>query len=322
MAEFICSNCGNNQLRNQNGTCVPNIKSLDVRGKYFCSQCGEELEREQFKALINAAVQESRLASQLCQLARNAKKSGDYATASDYYQQMLDMDSNNWEAAFYSVCCNSWGCNIGGIENACTAVKLCLNDVFDILETLPRAEKRNAVKLVVAEAGNFALKKFDDAVQYHVSLNSSVMSQHNSELKNQLISALNVMLVCSSLVMERFGNDLELAPLVEIPATAALQMQSRQSFVSVVLEPNTSKTLLEWIGRFNPEYVEKYKKKQNSSMVSGTIFLMVLSAIFLVLGLLLEGIFANWFCIPMAVFCFGYGVLRIIVQIANKKLNS
>lgn len=322
MAEFVCPNCGNRQLRDLNGKVISSVKALDVHGKYACSECGAELEHEHLKELIAAAVQEYTLSTQLLQQARNAKKSGDYETASENYQQLLNIDPNNWEAAFYSVCCNSWGCNVGGIDNACTAVKLCLGDVFDKLETLPKAQKQTAVKLVVSDAGLFAVEKFDAAVRYHASLNASVMTQHNSALKSQLISALNVVIACSSLVMERFGNDSEIAPLVELPANVALQMQSRQTFVSVVLEPETSRTLLEWIGRYNPSYVEEYKKKQNRSMASGTIFLIVLGAIFLALGLLLEGVFAKWFCIPMAAFCLLVGIFRIIVQAANKKLNG
>lgn len=322
MAEFVCPNCGNHQLCDQNGKCVSGIKALDAHGKYVCSQCGAELEQEQLKALIVAAAQEYTLTAQLGQRARNAKQSGDYESASAYYQQMLAVDPNSWEAAFYSVCCNSWGCGVGGIDNACTAVKLCLEGVFDKLEMLSGTQKKTAVKLVVSDAGLFAVEKFDAAVRHHASLNASVMNQHNNELKNQLISALNVMIVCSSLVMERFGDDPEIAPLVEIPANAALQMQSRQGFVSTVLEPDTSKTLLEWIGKYNPGYVEEYQKKQNRAMASGTSFLMVLGAIFLALGLLLEGVFAKWFCIPMAIFCLGVGIFRIIVQAANKKRNG
>ena len=100
MAEYICQNCGNNQLRDQNGNCVSSIKSLDVHGKYTCSACGAELAQEQLNALIAAAAQESTLSAQLGQQARNAKKNGDYETASEYYQQMLRIDPNTWEAAF------------------------------------------------------------------------------------------------------------------------------------------------------------------------------------------------------------------------------
>lgn len=322
MAEFICPDCGNSRLCDQNGNGVSDVKSLDVHGKYVCSQCGAELAQEQMKALIAAAAQEQALVAQLRQQARNAKNSGDYETASAYYQQMLSMDPNSWEAAFYAVCCNSWGCNVGGIDNACTAVKLCLPDVFDKVEVLPSSEKKTCVKLLVSDAGLFALEKFDAAVKYHTSLNASVMSQHNGELKNQLISALNVVIACASLVMERFGDDPEIAPLVEIPADVALKMQSRQTFVTVVLEPQTSRTLLEWIGRFNPAYVEEYKAQQNRAMASGTRFLMILGVIFLVLWYVLDGMFAKWFCMPMAIFCLGLGVFRIIVQVANKRLNG
>lgn len=321
MVEFVCPNCGNRQLRDHNGKVVSRGAELGVNVKYTCTKCGAELTQEQWEELFNAALTELTLSSQLLQQARNAKKSGDYETASEYYQQLLDIDPNNWEAAFYAVYCNSWGCNAGGIDNACTAVKMCLNDVFDKIEVLPAAQKETAVSLVVSDAGLFAFEKFDAAVQYHMSLNGSVMTQHKSELQNQLISALSIVVACSSLVMKRFGNDPRIAPLVEIPAKAALQMQSRQTFVSVNLKPETNNTLLEWIGKYNPGYVEEYKRKQNRFLISSTIFLFVFGAICLTLGLLLEGPFAKFFFTGMAAFLLLFGILRVILLVANKILT-
>lgn len=322
MAEFICPNCGNRQLNDQNGNRLSDIKALDLKQMYVCSQCGTESEPEQRKMLVMAAAQESRESAQLWLQARNAKNDSDYEMASEYYQQILAMDPSSWEATFYSVCCNSWACSIGGIDNACTAVKMCLNEVFDKIELLSDKQKAFAVKLVVSDAGLFAVEKFDAAVRYHASLNASVMNQHNNELKNRLISALNVLIAASSLVMERFGDDAKIAPLVAIPAQAAIQMQSRQSFVKIILEPETSKTLLDWIGRYDPGFVAEYKKKQNKSILTGSIVLIVLGAIFLALGLLLNGIFAKWFSLPMAGVCLLWGFFRVIIQAANKKMNG
>lgn len=321
MAEFICPNCGNNQLCDQKGKCVSSIKSLAANEKYVCSQCGTEVAQEQLKEMVAAAAQESILSSNLYKQARNAKNKGDYEGASNLYQQILLREPNSWEAAFFSVSCNS-RCSVGAIENACNAVRLCLAGVFDMIDALQNSQKQNAVKTVVTDACLFAVNMFDAAVKHHASINASVMSQHNNELKQQLVSATNIVVSCASLVMNRYGDEPEIAAVVETPAKCALELQSRQQFVSIVLEPDTSRTLLEWIGRFNPEYVENYKKKQNRAMASGTVFLMVLGAIFLALGLLLEGVFAKWFCVPMAIFCLGFGILRLIVQAANKKLNG
>ncbi len=200
-----------------------------------------------------------------------------------------------------------------------------LCSVFDKLAMLPDSEKESAVKLVVSDTCLFALLLYDGAVRHHASINASSATtrlQHEVKLKNRLISTLNVVITCCELMITNFGNDPKLIPLLEIPADCAIKMQTRQVYVSVLLSPQTLETLLEWIGKFNPEYVAEYKKKQNKSMVTGTIFLLILGAIFLTLGIILEGTFAKWFCIPMAVFCLGYALFRIFLQIANSALNK
>ncbi len=166
------------------------------------------------------------------------------------------------------------------------------------------------------------MNMFDAAVKQHMAIPASTMSQHNNELKRQLVSAANIMILCSSNVMNRYGDEAAVAALVEIPATAAIQLQTRQTFVSINYEPDTRRTFLEWIGKFNPTFVEDYKKKQNRSMTTGNVFLMILGAIFLAIGLMVEGTFAKWFCIPMAAFCLLWGLFRIIVQVTNQKLNG
>lgn len=321
MAEFICPNCGSAQLRDQKGNTVSNLKSLDVHGSYACAECGTEVTPEQVGELVKAVAMEITMTSNLYTQARNAKNSGDYAAAAELYEQILSIEPNSWEASYFSVSCNSRGV-FGAVENACNAVKLCLDGVFDKIDALPASQKKDAVKIVVVDACTFAVDMFDAAVKQHASLDVSVMNQNNSALKNQLICALNITITCADQVMNRYGDQDQIAAIVETPASCALQLQSRQSFVTLTLEPDTSRTLLEWIGRFNPQYVEEYKAKQNRSMASGTIFLVVLGAIFLALGLALEGVFAKWFCIPMAIFCLVGGVFRIIVQAANKKLNG
>lgn len=321
MAEFVCQNCGNKQLRDAKGNVITSPRAIDVNGKYYCNECGTELPKDQMAELVKAAVAEVLIANNLRTQARTAKNNGDYENALNLYQQLQLQKPDDWEAAFYSVYCNCYNA-VGAVENACDAVKMCLDGVFDKIDKLHGVEKQNAVKFVVSDAGLFALHMFDSAVQRHASLDVSSMTKNQGALRNQLTSALNIVITCASNVMNRYSDEDQVAAIVEVPATCALQMQSRQSYVTLFVDSNTNKTLLEWIGRFNPTFVEDYKKKQNRSMTTGNVFLMILGAIFLAIGLMVEGTFAKWFCIPMAAFCILWGLFRIIVQVANQKLNG
>ena len=321
MAEFVCQNCGNKTLRDQKGNVITNPKAIDVKGQYFCDDCGAELPKVQLSELVQAAVAEVLMKNNIRTQAKNAKNNGDYESALQLYQQLQAQKPDDWEAAFYSVYCNCYNA-VDAAENACEALTLCLEDVFDKIDKLHGVEKQNAVKFVVSDAGLFALHMFDSAVQRHAALDASSATQNSNLLKNQLISALNIVITCASIVMDRYGDEDKLAALVEHPATCALQMQTRQHYVTLSISPETHRTLLEWIGRFNPEYVAQYKAKQNRSMRNGTILLVVLGAIFGAIGYFVEGYFSRWFCIPMAIFCGAWAIFRIIIQLANKKLNG
>lgn len=317
MAEFVCQNCGNKQLRDAKGNVITNPKAIDVKGQYFCNECGAELPKDQMAELVSAAAAEVLIANQLRTQARNAKNNGDYESALNLYQQLGFQKPDDWEAAFYSVYCNCYNA-VGAVENACDAVKMCLDGVFDKIDGLSGQEKVNAVKFVVSDAGLFALHMFDSAVQQHAALDVSAMTKNNGTLRNQLTGALNIVIACASNVMNRYGDEDQVAALVELPATCALQMQSRQSYVTLFVDSNTNKTLLDWIGRFNPKYVEEYKAKQNRSMRSGTIFLIILAAVCYAIGHFSEGFWAD-FGIWMAIFCGAWAVIRIIIQLTKKK---
>lgn len=321
MAEFICRKCGNNQLQNAAGTVISGPKAIDVNSQYFCTVCGEELPKEQMSELIQMSVQESLVGSNLRLQALEAQKNGDYETASNLYQQLQILKPNDWAPVFYSVYCNCYNA-VGAVENACKALEQCLNGVFDKIDNLQGEERVIALKQMLADTGLFALHMFDSAVQRHASLDASTMTQHNAALKSELISALNIMIACVNQMTKRYGDDDQAVAQVTIPATCALKMQSRQPYVSLVMQAETARTLLELVRRFDPAWAEEYIKKQNRAMASGTIFLMILGAIFLPLGLYLKGAFAKPFCLIMAAGCLFIGVVRIIVQLANKKLNG
>lgn len=318
MVEFVCQNCGNKQLRDAKGSVVTSPKAIDVNSQYFCNECGTELPKDQMADLVTAAAAEVVIANNLRMQARNAKNNGDFENALNLYQQLLLQKPDDWEATFYSVYCNCYNA-VGAVENACDAVKMSLEGVFDKIDNLHGVEKQNAVKLLVSDAGLFALHMFDSAVQRHASLDVSSMTKNQGALRNQLTSALNIVITCASNVMNRYGDEEQVAALVELPATCALQMQSRQQYVTLFVGSDTNKSLLDWIGKYNPKYVEEYKAKQNRSMRSGTIALAIFAAIFYAIGYFTEGMFSSWFCIPMAIFCGAWAIIRILIQLFNNK---
>jgi len=312
MKRIVCEMCGSQDVVKQ-------------EGMYICNHCGTKYSPEEAKKLfveVTVTVDHAEEIKNLYALATRARQNNDYENAATYYQQLLGYEPDNWEAAFFSTLCRSNCGTIAEIPASCDAVRNCIDSVFQLIQRLPASEQKSAVQTVVSSATTFANSMFNVALKHHMSIDASVMSRFNADLKARLVAACFIMTSCSGSVMKFFGNNANIAPLVQIPAKAALEAQTRQTFVSLAFEPNVANGLLGYIGKYDPTYVENYKKKQNNSMTAGNVVLMVLGIAFLALGLFLDGTFAKWFCIPMAVFCLGYGLLRIVVQAANKKLNG
>lgn len=312
MKRLVCEMCGSSDIQKQEGL-------------YVCTSCGTKYSPEEAKKLfveVTVTVDNTEEAKNLYQLATRARKNGDDAAAANYYAQYLSYDPDNWEAAFFATVCRSSCDTIANIDISCDAVRNCLDSVFAMIKKLPAAEQKAAAQTVVTTSTAFAQSMFAAAVKHHSTIDASVMSRFAPELRKRLTAACYVMTSCCGTFMGYFENDKAIAPLVQIPAKAALESQTLQHYVNIPFEPAVSNGLLTYIGRFDPAWVTNFKKKQNNTMLTGSIVLMVLGAIFLVLGLLLNGTFAKWFCLPMAGFCLLWGIFRLIVQAANKKLNG
>ena len=77
-------------------------------GVYICQNCGTKYSVEEAKKLvveINGPIQIDKTAdlNNLITLAKRAHINGDYVKAQEYYEQILLIDPENWEADFYSV---------------------------------------------------------------------------------------------------------------------------------------------------------------------------------------------------------------------------
>lgn len=291
-----------------------------MTGKEAIVQQAKQISEE-----LQAKAAVARYATNVMKILEEALKEGQnnnfYAIAG-YYQQIIALDPDSWVAEFFSVLINAFPVNTGYVVNACDAVEAYIKKALDTIDTQPDFRKKWDVTILSCAVVQFSDVASCMAIRSHMAIPVNQMSAHNGALKEQMISALNILITCASQIMSRYGDNDEIASCVENLATRAVLFHKKQSYVTVVLPPETNTTLLNWIGRFNPQFVEDYKKKQNRSMVTGNVFLMILGAIFLVIGLLVDGIFTKWFCIPMAAICLIWGIFRIIVQVANKKLNG
>lgn len=142
MKQMVCEMCGGTDIVKQDGV-------------FVCRGCAMKYSAEDAKALMcdcaaetqNAAGQsnEDKLNS-LFTLARRARDCEDAENAAKYYGMIQELDTDSWEALFYSVYFtyddNNWA----------TKCTLCLKNVFKLIETkIERFDKQTEAICEVAE---------------------------------------------------------------------------------------------------------------------------------------------------------------------------
>jgi len=309
MKTLACELCGSNDIVKKDGL-------------FECAHCGTKYSTEEAQKLfVEVSVKEDNSQKKVNYLeaARKAREMANWQAAAKHYDELLAEDPENWEAMFFSAYCANCTCKIAEIANACARVKNAAEITLrQIKQSVPAAEQKAAVQTVVTAATSFGKSMFEAALKHHMSIDPSVMSRFNHELKTRLINASYIMVGCACEIMNNFGNNEAIATLVQLPAKEAIALQRRQSFVSITFDLKVSEQLLAWIGTYDPAYVENYKKKQNSSMLTGNIFLLVVGLVFLFFGLRAAGgSFGRMFCLPMAIFCLAWAAFRIVIHIVH-----
>ena len=99
----------------------------------------------------------------LLALARKARNNEEYQRAADYYDDLLDKEPNNWEAAYYSMFCRLDYSNVRRQIDTALTIDDTMAKVIELLATanLIPQEKYYAVKNISEEIRELATKLFD-----------------------------------------------------------------------------------------------------------------------------------------------------------------
>lgn len=142
MKAIVCEMCGGKDVIKQDGL-------------YICQSCGTKYTTEDAKKLMvdisgsSIKVDESEKAESYRKLAREARKMDNIQKAAEYYNQLVTICPDDWEAVFFSVYYSSASCVIaqiaGTAANVSSAVKLVAAKISDF----PSQEKMDICNEIV-----------------------------------------------------------------------------------------------------------------------------------------------------------------------------
>ena len=147
MNEIVCEMCGSNNV----------IKQDDF---YVCQSCNTKYTPEEFEKLIDGAtieikgpvkIDQTSELSNLYKLARRAKEINNATDALKYYNQILKMDPDSWEAQFYVLYFKAISSPIMDISSESVIFANFIPSIFSMVNNHVSKDKQNEVIIEIAE---------------------------------------------------------------------------------------------------------------------------------------------------------------------------
>lgn len=212
MKALTCEMCGSTNLIKEGGV-------------FVCQSCGTKYSVEEAKKMMvegtvdvkgTVKVDTSDELKNLYEIARRARDTKNYDSATRYYEMILVKDPKNWEANFYCVFCKSMGCKIGEIESAATDMKNCLNVVFDLIKVnvTDQEEQKKAVLEVWDKTTDIAGMLYN-ATLNHFEKFSTVVGQAN-EGSNRAFAIINLSYKLGDIILEKFGKETYKKQIIDV----------------------------------------------------------------------------------------------------------
>lgn len=125
MKQLVCEMCGSTDLIKEGGV-------------FVCQSCGCKYSVEEAKKMMVegvVSVDKSDDARRFLDLARQARKASNNSKAEDYASQVLEIDTNNYEAWFIQGCAIGWQASIA--KDRYQEAFSCFNKMLEIITGLP-----------------------------------------------------------------------------------------------------------------------------------------------------------------------------------------
>lgn len=206
MKALVCEMCSSHDIVKQDGM-------------YVCQSCGTKYTPEDAKSLMKEVegkvdvsgstvkVDQSDELSKLLSVARRAKEENNAQKAANYYDRVLQIDPDSWEANFYVVYYNSMQTNIAGIANATVRTANALPSTIKLLaKESPAAQALGAMDLANS-CIHMASVMVGSAVSHYNGISSDIRAKYTGELNERIAASRDMLYQLGNLIDTNLGED-------------------------------------------------------------------------------------------------------------------
>lgn len=249
MKELVCKMCGSNEIKNDGDL-------------FICESCDTKYTTEEVeKMTVEVVVKDnnSEKIQALTRAARRAKEMQNWDSAIKYYDEIMGLDPDNWEAVFFSAYCSAMNCKIMQIESACNLVSNSLRPTFTLLKEadILKVERDAAILLVTVSACSLATTMINSSRSFYRDIDSSIQHKYSQEYANRRAAATKIMLNCGYLIEEIFGE--------EYSDNILMALKKGYHYYNPLeggINGKVAQDALDTIEKYDPQYVKQLKDNQ------------------------------------------------------------
>lgn len=174
----------------------------------FCKYCGAKIQNTSIKKIRGSVkIDKNTELENYKIIARRALSDNDNDTAVKYYDLILGIEPNNWEAIFYKAYCGAMGCRIMDIRNSIVKFNNCLGSVVRLLK---ENEKESDVEVKIAEimtkTMEIILILVNSYQKHYDNIGSSIRNNYNQEYIDTQLAGRNALETLFDLLIKYFPD--------------------------------------------------------------------------------------------------------------------
>ena len=182
---------------------------LDKNQEYgFCKYCGTKVQNSNFK-IIKGKVKidkNSDLENYLI-IARRALEDNDDETAEKYYDMILQIDPNSYEALFYKTYCNARQCKIIQIRSSIVKVNNCLDSVFKLMkDSLKDEELEKNITKICNDTNSVIILLVNAYINHYNGIGIEIRNNYNQEYIDSCFAGIHALDNMVDLLLKYFPD--------------------------------------------------------------------------------------------------------------------
>ena len=180
MKQIVCEMCGGHDF-------------AKVDGMMVCQSCGTKFTVEEAKKMMiegpvdvsgsTVKIDKSSELENLYEIARRARNDGNHENAVSYYEKVLALDPNSWEATYFILLERGYQTTIGNIRNAVVRVNNTLDTCLDLIKkhVTEKGQIIEAIHTMGATLCSFCSAMANAAVNHYNGIDYQIQANYRGE---------------------------------------------------------------------------------------------------------------------------------------------